>query len=67
MVCSLHSVTTGSRDRANVPLIIIIIIIQAYLSLTVVGALERVGYATFRGEKESVQKSELVVFCETQQ
>ena len=22
MVCSLHSVTTGSRDRANVPLII---------------------------------------------
>ena len=24
MVCSLHSVTTGSRDRANVPLIIII-------------------------------------------
>ena len=28
MVCSLHSVTTGSRDRANVPLIIIIIIIS---------------------------------------
>ena len=27
MVCSLHPVTTGSRDRANVPLIIIIIII----------------------------------------
>ena len=27
MVCFLHSVTTGSRDRANVPLIIIIIII----------------------------------------
>ena len=26
IVCSLHSVTTGSRDRANVPLIIIIII-----------------------------------------
>ena len=25
MVCSLHSVTTGSRDRANVPLIIITI------------------------------------------
>ena len=25
MVCSLHSVTTGSRDRANVSLIIIII------------------------------------------
>ena len=30
MVCSLHSVTTGSRDRANVPLIIIIIIIIKY-------------------------------------
>ena len=28
MVCSLPSVTTGSRDRANVPLIIIIIIIM---------------------------------------
>ena len=28
MVCSLHSVTTGSRDRANVPLIIIIIIVS---------------------------------------
>ena len=27
MVCSLHSVTTGSRDRANVSLIVIIIII----------------------------------------
>ena len=27
MVCSLHTVTTGSRDRANVSLIIIIIII----------------------------------------
>ena len=26
MVCSLNSVTTGSRDRANVPLVIIIII-----------------------------------------
>ena len=26
MVCSLHSVTTGSRDRANVSLIIIIIV-----------------------------------------
>ena len=25
MVCSLHSMTTGSRDRANVSLIIIII------------------------------------------
>ena len=28
MVCSLHSVTTGSRDRANVSLIIIYIIIS---------------------------------------
>ena len=28
MVCSLHSVATGSRDRANVSLIIIIIIIN---------------------------------------
>ena len=27
MVCSLHSVTTGSRDRANVSLIIIITIL----------------------------------------
>ena len=26
MVCSLHSVTTGSRDRANVSLLVIIII-----------------------------------------
>ena len=25
MVCSLHSVTTGSRDRANMPLIIIML------------------------------------------
>ena len=32
MVCSLHSVTTGSRDRANVPLIIIIIIIPVLCS-----------------------------------
>ena len=42
-------------------------LIQTCLSLTVVRALERVGYATFRGAKESVQKSELVVFCKTQQ
>ena len=33
MVCSLHSVTTGSRDRANVPLIILIIIIIHVLIL----------------------------------
>ena len=35
MVCSLHSVTTGSRDRANVPLIIIIIIIYLAASLEI--------------------------------
>ena len=33
MVCSLHSVTTGSRDRANVSLIIIIIIIITLISV----------------------------------
>ena len=38
MVCSLHSVITGSRDRANVPLIIIIIIIIIYF-YSVLGAL----------------------------
>ena len=32
MVCSLHSVTKGSRDRANVPLIIIIITIIVLIS-----------------------------------
>ena len=32
MVCSLHSVTTGSRDRANVPLIIYIYIYTAHYS-----------------------------------
>ena len=42
--------------------------IQTGLSLAAVGALERVGHATFGGAKESVQKkSELAVFCETQQ
>ena len=41
-------------------------IIQTCLSLAAVGALERVGHATFEGAKESFQKSELVVFCETQ-
>ena len=34
MVCSLHSVTTGSRDRANVQLIIIIIIIGMVITYT---------------------------------
>ena len=34
MVCSLHSVTTGSRDRAYVPLIIIIIIICKHSPLS---------------------------------
>ena len=41
--------------------------IQTCLSLAAVGALERIGHATFGGSKESVQKSEPVVFCETQQ
>ena len=36
-------------------------IIQMCLSLAAVGALERIGHATFGGAKESVQKSELVV------
>ena len=36
MVCSLHSVTTGSRDRANVPLIIHSM--DFYLELHVFGA-----------------------------
>ena len=42
-------------------------VIQTWLSLAAVGALERIGHATFGGAKESVQKSELVVFCEIQQ
>ena len=42
-------------------------IIQTFLSLAVVGALERVGYATFEGAKKKVRKSEFVAFCETQQ
>ena len=42
-------------------------LVQTCLSLATVGALERVGYATFGGAKKSVHKSELVVFCETQQ
>ena len=42
-------------------------IIQTCWFLAAVGALECVGHATFGGAKESVQKSELVVFCETQQ
>ena len=37
------------------------------VSLAAVGTLERIGHATFEGAKESVQKSELIVFCETQQ
>ena len=39
-------------------------IIQTCLSLAPVGALERIGHATFGGAKESVQKIELVVFCQ---
>ena len=42
-------------------------IIQTCWSLAAVGALERIGHATFGGAKESAHKSELVVFCETQQ
>ena len=42
-------------------------LIQTRLFLAVVGALERIGHATFGGAKESVQKSKLLVFCETQQ
>ena len=34
MVCSLHSVTTGSRDRANVSLIIIHLALAAEFTLT---------------------------------
>ena len=33
-----------------------------FLSLAVVGALDRVGYATFEGAKKGVWKSELVAF-----
>ena len=42
-------------------------IIQTCLSLAAVGALERIGHATVRSAKKSVQESELVVFFETQQ
>ena len=42
-------------------------IIQTCLFLAAVGVLERIGHADFGGAKESVQKSELVVICETQQ
>ena len=43
-------------------------IVQTCLSLAVVGAVERVGHATF-GDVNGIgiQKSELVVFCETKQ
>ena len=42
-------------------------VVEARLALAAVGALERVGYATFGGAKGGVQKSKFVVFCETQQ
>ena len=42
-------------------------IIQTDLSLASVSALERIGHATFGGTKESVQKSEVIVFYENQQ
>ena len=41
-------------------------VVKTSLALTAVSALERVGYATFRGAKEHVQKSEFIVFCETE-
>ena len=40
-------------------------VVQTCLSLAAVGASERVGHATFWGVKESVQKRELVVLCQT--
>ena len=42
-------------------------LVQVRLALAAVGALEGVEHATFEGAKKSIQKSELVVFCETQQ
>ena len=42
-------------------------IVQTCLTLAAVGALGCVGHATFGRAKQSVQKSELVVFRETQQ
>ena len=42
-------------------------IIQTCLPLAAVGALEHIRHDTFGDAKESVQKSELVVSCETQQ
>ena len=41
-------------------------VVEAYLALAAVGALKREGYATFVGAKEGVQKSNFVVFCETE-
>ena len=42
-------------------------VVEARLALATVGALKRVGYDTFGGAKEGVQKSKFVVFCEIQQ
>ena len=42
-------------------------VVKTSLALAAVGALERVGYATFRGAKERIQKSEFSVFCKAQQ
>ena len=42
-------------------------IVQTSWFLAAVSALERVQNATFEGTQKSVQKSELGVFCETQQ
>ena len=41
-------------------------VVEACLALPAVGALKRVGYATFGGAKEGVQKSKFVVSCETE-
>ena len=41
-------------------------VVEACLALPAVGALKLVGYATFGGAKEGIQKSKFVVFCETE-
>ena len=41
-------------------------VVEACLALPAFGALKRVGYATFGGAKEGVQKSKVFVFCEAE-
>ena len=41
-------------------------VVEACLALPAVGALKRVEYATFGGAKEGIQKSNFVVFGETE-